>query len=212
MSSFNLEVEFIKFANENNLKKVQACIDLEVDVNTTDDDGATAAHRAARGGHHEVIRLLAATGQVDWNTVNNFGWTPLHTALFGGDHEMAAIILQQDNLNLSVITPGGYTLAHLAVLTRGVRCVEILAKQENVNCWNIPNKLGDIPITVAVMFGNPDILKILLKCPRVDPNMKDGNDDSAVMKAIKEEEIGLARMLIKCPRVDLGGSLQRIAR
>ena len=45
---------------------------------------------------------------------------------------------------------------------------------------------------------------------------QDGN--SAVMKAVKEEKSGIARMLIKCPRVDLttrdsnGASLQRIAR
>ena len=49
MSSFKdlLGLEFIKFAGENNLKKVQACLDLEVDVNASGNDGATAAHRAA---------------------------------------------------------------------------------------------------------------------------------------------------------------------
>ena len=218
MSSFNLELEFIKFAGENNLKKLQACLDLDVDVNATDVDEATAAHRAARKGHKEVIRLLAATGRVDWNKEDNLGWTPLHRALFGGHHEMAAMILQQDNVNLGLILAGGITLAHIAVITCSVRCVEILAKKENFNCWNIPNQFGNIPITDAIRRGNPNVLKILLKCPRVDPNMKDGNGDSAVMKAIKEEEIGLARMLIKCPRVDLGtkdgngSSLQRIAR
>ena len=72
MSSFKelLGRELVKFAGENNLKKVQACLDLEVDVNAAASDDPfnnTAAHVAARRGHSEVIRLLAATGQVDWN-------------------------------------------------------------------------------------------------------------------------------------------------
>ena len=73
----------IKFARENNLKKVQACIDLDVDVNVGDSVGfgSTAAHLAAIRGHTEVIRLLAATGQVDWSKLDNLGWTPLHRAL-----------------------------------------------------------------------------------------------------------------------------------
>lgn len=36
-------------------------------------------------------------------------------------------------------------------------------------------------------LNNPDILKIHLMCPRVDPNIKDRNGDSPVIKAIKEE-------------------------
>ena len=36
-----LGIEFIKFADEGNLKKVQACLDLEVDVNATGPPGET---------------------------------------------------------------------------------------------------------------------------------------------------------------------------
>ena len=222
MSSFKklLGLEFIKFAVENNVKKVQACLDLEVDVNATDDGGETAATRAATRGHTEVIRLLATTGRVDWNKRENSasGWTPLHSALFCGHHEVAAIILQQDNINLSLRTLSGSTVAFTAVLGESVPCVEFLANQENVNCWNVPGHGGDTPIMYTIRRDRPNILKILLKCPRVDPNMKDGNGDSPVMKAIKEKKVGQARLLIKCPRVDLstkdenGSSLQRIAR
>ena len=70
----------------------------------------------------------------------------------------------------------------------------------------------------SIRVGNPDIVKILLKCPRVDPNMKDMNGDSPLMKTIKERRVDLARMFIKCPKVDLGtedengSSLQEVAR
>ena len=59
MSSFKelLGLEFIKFAEENNLKKVQACIDLEVDINAENSSGDTAAHVAAWKGNAEVINM-----------------------------------------------------------------------------------------------------------------------------------------------------------
>ena len=63
-----------------------------------------------------------------------------------------------------------------------------------------------------------DILKVLLDCPRVVPNLKDVNRNSPLMWAIKEKKTDMVMLMIKCPRVDLrtrdrnGASLQRIAR
>ena len=70
----------------------------------------------------------------------------------------------------------------------------------------------------AIREKKMDILKILINCLRVDPNLKDKDGNSPVIKAIKMKEPALAMMIIKCPRVDLdskdrnGASLQRIAR
>ena len=70
----------------------------------------------------------------------------------------------------------------------------------------------------AIRRGTKGILKILLNCPRVDPNLLDQDGNSPAMYAIKEEKRDMARLLIGCPRVDLstrdrnGASLQRIAR
>ena len=229
MSSFKemLGQKFIKFADVNNLKKVQACIDLGVDINATDADltpfSQTAAHVAASMGHTGVIRLLAATGRVDWNKQDKQisytrGFTPLHGALQFRSYEVAAIIMQQDGIDFSLRASTGTTVAQLAVFSQNVPMVEILAKKENCNIWNIPDQSGDTPIMDAILKGNPDILKILLACPRVDPNVEDWHGDSPVMMAIKEEKVALAKILIKCPRVDLrskdrdGSSLQKIAR
>ena len=186
MSSFKemLGREFIKFAEENNLKKVQACVDLEVDIIAENSSGDTAAHVAAKAGNSEVIKLLASTGHVDWNRRNYYGWN----------------------------------IAELAIINRRGSVVKILAEQELCNFWNIPDELGYTPIMYAIRRGDTEILKILLKCPRVDPNIKDGGGDSPVMMAIKMDKIALSRILIKCPRVDLrikdrnGSSLLKIAR
>ena len=220
MSSYKemLGPELIKFAAENNLEKLQACIVLDVDINTADDHGSTAAHKAAGKGHIEVIRVLAGTGKVDWNKVDNWGFSPFHVAIFFSNVEVVTTISQQENVNFSLRTSIGNTAANLAVNRRSVPCVEILVNQENCDAWNILNQEGDTPILASIRLGNAAILKILLKCPRVDPNFKDENGDSPVMLAIKLKKVDLARLLIKCPRVDLGAkdgngsSLQKIAR
>ena len=93
------ELLFIKYCEGNNLEKVQAYLtlteDLEVDVNAEDDDyGRTAAHWAAKTGHTEVIKLLAATGLVDWNKRDGNGRTPLDLALLHVNLEVAEIIVE----------------------------------------------------------------------------------------------------------------------
>ena len=147
--------------------------------------------------------------------MNDMGWTPLHVALFNGHSDVAGIILRQDNVNLSLQTRVGTTAAMAAVIGGSLRCVEILAEQENYDSWN-DNKYT--PLISAIKKEKKEIIQVLLKCPRVNPNLKDEDGDSPLMKAIKEKKTAMARLLIQCPRVDLrtrdrnGASLQRIAR
>ena len=69
-----------------------------------------------------------------------------------------------------------------------MKCVETLAARERFDCWNVPDRDGDTPITKAVKsvlsstFPNTPskiadyaqkklLCKTLLKCPRVDANL-----------------------------------------
>ena len=217
----DLELMFFKCCEENNLEKVQACLTLEVDVNTVDDHGLTAAYRAAKKGRTEVVRMLAATGKVDWKKGNHY-LTSLHVALEHGHSDVVGIIVKQANINFNLKSPLGTTVALSAVRGKSVRCVEILAEQENCDCWNIPDICGVTPLMLALAIDSivrkKDILQVLLNCPRVDPNHKDQHGNSPLMVAIKRKETAMARLLIQCPRVDLGiknrngSSIQRIAR
>ena len=199
----DLELEFIKCCQSNNLEKVQACLTLEVDVNAVDYYGHTAAHKAAAAGHSEVIQILAATDLVDWEKGDCLGWTPLHAALFCGQFDVAEIIAKQDNVNFSLKCKAGRTVAWAAVRGGSLRCVKILAELENCDSWNIPNNEGVTPLMKAISRNLEDILKILLDCPLVDTNLKDEDGNSPLMKAIKQEKSVMAIMMIKCPRMDL---------
>ena len=105
-----------------------------------------------------------------------------------------------------------------AVINGNVKSVETLAAQEKCLCWNVPdNNNGDTPVLMALKENKMDILQILLKCPRVDLNLKDEDGDSLIMVALKTKEIDMVKLLLKHPRVDLstqdsqGSSLENIA-
>ena len=62
------------------------------DVVATDNEGSTALHKAAAGGHAEVVqRILSISNQV-WPCPTNLPHHPLATSL----HSSAASVLTQD--------------------------------------------------------------------------------------------------------------------
>ena len=168
------------------------------------------------------MRILAETGRVDWNKRNKWGWTPLYWALYYGQSDIVEIIGKQPNIDYDFKTykddGKSKTLAQTAVWIGNVKCVETLAAQEKFQCWNVPDTDGDTPVLMALKTNKMDILQILLKCPRVDLNMKDKNGDSLNMLALKTEKIDVVKLLPQHSRVDLstqdsqGSSLEKIAR
>jgi len=139
-------------------------------------DGWTAAHWASVRGHTECVRILAETGKVNWNMRERIrGRTPLYLALAMGHSDIVDIIVQQPNIDYNVKDEDGDTLGHAAVRWGDVKCVETLAAQESCDCWNVPDSNGDTPIMLALNEGKTEIVKILLRCPRVNLDVVDRN-------------------------------------
>ena len=151
-----------------------------VDLSYQDEDcGATPAHWACWGGQTQCVLELANTGRVDWNRRNtNRGATPLNDALWQAHSDIVSIIVSQPDIDYSVTTHDGETLTQLAVRRAGEKCVEILAAQEKCKSWNIPDKNGDTPILAAIKSNKIEIVRLLMKCPRVDLKIKDKNGSS----------------------------------
>ena len=149
----------------------------------------TAAQWASGRGHTECVRVLAEKGNVNWNIGNNSGWSSLYIALSKRHSDVVDIIVQQQNIDYNVRDDQGCTLGHAAVYGGNKKCVETLANQERFDSWNVPDNNGDTPLIGAIEDGsNQDIMRILLKCPRVDVksprvdlNIKD-NHVSSLMK------------------------------
>ena len=159
----------------------------DLDVNFQDKDGFTAAYLAAMLGLTDCISALARVDTVDWTKADKNGYTPLYWALYNGNTKIVDIIVSQSNIDYNVMTNDGYTLSDaatqwtrqsfaaiavnappVAMTLARVGFMKMLARQKKYNNWNVVNNFGDTPIMKAVKLNQPEIVEILLKCPRVD--------------------------------------------
>merc|ERR1711879_551341 len=161
-----------------------------IDYNVKTEDGDTLGHAAVRGGDVKCAETL--TGRVDWNKGDNWGQTPLYCALREGHSDIVEIIVQQPNIDYNVKTERGVTLGHAAVRGGNVKCVETLAAQERCDCWNVE---GNTPLMNSVRDQRGDLCKILLKCPRVNVNLKNLNGEDVMTMARQAGNTEIVKML-----------------
>ena len=127
-----------------------------------------AVIEACTNGSTKCVGLLVSTGRVDWNKRDEDGLTPLYWAIVNQHSDIIRILVRQPNINFNVTDPEGSSLAHTAVQTCHAKSLKILLAQENFDCWNFPNKAGLTPLQYSLM-ENPDwMLRLLIKCKRVD--------------------------------------------
>ena len=164
-----------------------------LDINYHDEyyQDDTAAHLASLEGHTECVRILAETEKVDWNISNMENMTPLYWALLEGHSEIVNIIVQQPKIDHNIKV--GFeeeTLGHATVRGGNEKCVETLAAQESFKFWNVPNRWGDTPVMMALKEGKTEILKVLLKCPRVNLSCRDKEGWTLIFRAIQMDKHG----------------------
>ena len=170
----------------------------DLDVNFQEDKyGFTAAYLAVKLGLTDPARgntklailetsrgcisALAKVDTVDWTKADKKGYTPLYWALYNGNTKIVDIIVSQSNIDYNVKTNDGYTLSDAAtqwtnqsfaglvpLCPARLDFMRMLARQKKYNNWNVPNRWGDTPIMKAVRLNHPELVEILLKCPRVD--------------------------------------------
>ncbi|KAK4468138.1 hypothetical protein MN116_008304 [Schistosoma mekongi] len=107
-----------------------------------DQDGYTALHRAAYGGHVEVLQCLIKYG-ANVNNRTEDGWTPLHSAAFW--NKLACVqLLISAGADLNALTNSRQTPLHLAVSNnQGPETLYLLMAQPGAPVYGVRNKLGD---------------------------------------------------------------------
>lgn len=93
-------------------------------VNSSDDDGNTPMHLAAREGHESIVDLLVNKG-ADVNVNNDNNYTPLHLAAIEG-HESVVSLLVKKGADVNIQTKDWQTPLHLAARHGYIKIVKIL--------------------------------------------------------------------------------------
>ncbi|CAI2731490.1 unnamed protein product [Schistosoma spindalis] len=123
-------------------KDAEGVVELKELLSAKDQDGYTALHRAAYGGHVEVLQCLMKYG-ANINNRTEDGWTPLHSAAFWNKLSCVQLLIAA-GADLNALTNSGQTALHLAVSNnQGPETLYLLMAQPGAPVYGVRNKLGD---------------------------------------------------------------------
>ena len=133
--------------------------------------------QAALANDTAIIKILAENPGLNWNN-NEDGDYPIMSALRCGHHEIVELLLEEPTVDLDVLL-GQKSVAHVAVMRKERKVVS--HDSSPVKC-----------------------VELLSKDPRVNWSAKDGNGETPIMIALKNEDKEILKILFKTPGVDLG--------
>jgi ankyrin repeat protein len=164
-----LKIHLIVAVKENNVDRVQACLNQGDDPDVVDEDGHTPLHWVSEKFDEdakEIIKQLIHH-KADINKQDREGWTPLHFAIFQSNFVVAKILLEygaHPNLvNKEGITP-------LWQLLKGEKmdkkaedtAIAMLEAKEGVNV-HATDKKGNTLLHYAVLNRYNKVIKKLLE-------------------------------------------------
>ena len=118
---------------EGDIKAVETLLKAGADPNFNDGhDGYGALHIAARYGHHEIIKLLIASGAMA-NITDTLGHTALHYAATSGSVPAAQIILES-GVDLEMTNEDNHTALELAVVQNSVKVADLI-RAKRAETW-----------------------------------------------------------------------------
>ncbi|KXS97446.1 hypothetical protein AC578_7364 [Pseudocercospora eumusae] len=134
-----------------------------IDVNRKS-RGKTALHRAAGGGHWQIVEMLLQHPDIAVNEIDEVSYaTALHMAITEGHTSVVQTIIEHRDVDMNIKDKiYGHTPIMQAILTdmRDIM-VGILLKRRDIDI-NAKDKDGDRPLDVAERYGYRGVVQLLV--------------------------------------------------
>lgn len=184
---------FMDQAKQGSGENIKLLLEAGMPVNSVDEDGNTALHLAAEGGHVEVINILLSAG-IDTDKKDKNGNTPLIRAV-KAEKMKAAVTLVKAGVNTQAVNELGKSALSLAL--------------ENKN-WPMVIALGNAGITIDVIVEDGrtllmdsiihkrgvEIAKTLIEAG-ADINRADNGGQTPFMAAVEKNQPALVALMLK---------------
>ena len=174
-------------------------------LSNRDETGATPLHRAASGGHAEVVRALLSLekdpGSGAVLTLDYDRCLPLHLAARSGHLEVVDCLLEHGEASTQLQTEGGagtYAI-HWAVLGGHVDVVKKLCEAHENRHVSLNLFCGEdngSPLHLAVKGHQVDMVKHLLSS-KATPNIMDANNATPLFYACQNGHLKIVDLLLE---------------
>ncbi|CAG8624718.1 unnamed protein product, partial [Penicillium salamii] len=177
----------------------------DVDVNVVGgggiyDNPSTSLHHAVRRMDTVVLHWLLAVPTLDPNICASFQ-SPLSLAIREGNTAVLRLLLTHKDIRINAQCPYGDSPICLATERGNADAVKLLVAQGSRLKINQLNKIDEeTAVSVAVRNGSLHILHILLQHPNVDLNLRNHWSETALLIAVKREDIEGVKRLLQDPR------------
>ena len=171
---------------------VKFCVEEKgLNVDIRDGNGDTALHKAARGGHLQVIQVLVSSG-ADVNMKNKFGNTALHIAAHEGHLQVVQHLLSS-GADVNMKDNDGDTALHMAARGGQLQVIQVLVSSgADVN---MKDNDGDTALHTAAREGNLQVIQVLVSSG-ADVDMKDKFGNTALHMAAHEGHLQVVQHLL----------------
>ena len=186
----------------------------DVNPNSPDSSGRTSISFAAERGHERIVKLLLERGDANSNFPDSNGRTPLSLAASWRHGDVVKLFLERGDVNPNSSDNQGRTPLSFAIEGRGPTqlvpsegarpppaseedgVVKLLLERRDVNP-NLPDSLGQTPLSMAALWGHESVVKLLLKRGDINPNFPDRNGSTALWFAARWGHEGVVKLLLE---------------
>eukprot|EP00092_Neocalanus_flemingeri_P015856 GFUD01017161.1.p1 GENE.GFUD01017161.1~~GFUD01017161.1.p1 ORF type:complete len:199 (-),score=64.29 GFUD01017161.1:265-861(-) len=186
--SDSLKHQFLLACQSGNRNKIAACIELDVDINCTYQNGWTGLMICAADHKCEAMNVLLQHSDIRVNMKdNNYNNTALHIACDNNHPLAVARLCRVPGVELNTVDTIGHTPLHCAVYQGNIDCVRAMGQVQGVD-WNIKTREGDTAVMMALKEEKKDIVRVLVECPGVDLNTMD-RDNKTLQQVARERNM-----------------------
>ena len=167
-------------------------------------------------GQLDIIKMLLSDERINVNQPNKRGFSLLFVASQTGNLDIVEELLADTRVDVNQATDTtfygyGQTPINMAADNGHVDVVKALLKDNRINV-NQQTRYGATPLISAsgsdqlssLYERRLEVVKVLLADPRVDPNLRNRRDESAIAAAVKGGNLEFVQTLLRCPRVITG--------
>jgi ankyrin repeat protein len=185
----------------------------DIDVNLKDNEGTYPLHLAAKLGYATTVEKILKEKYGDVNCTDNTGMTPLHwvakysesnsTSDLSDHAAVVKRILAAPNVDASKRDNNGISPFMMAMMHHKYVIAVMILKALGNDVLNICEHDGESLLHWAATVGKIWVVKMILKIPGVDVNLKDIYQMTPLHRAAKEGHRVVVAMFLKRSNVSL---------